>query len=332
MAEKKEKNGTFSFVLRLALSVGLLAWVFSKIDMQHTCSVIKSADMGYMLWAWVVFFLTNLIILVRWDILIRALKLKMPFWTITKWFFIGLFCNLFLPTSVGGDVVKTIGLSKQVQQKPKVFASVVLDRLCGFAGIVIVAAIMFIVGYHQIPDRSVGVSIVGMTLISLAITAVLFSHRIYSFCCRLFDRWPNLKKNIMDVHYDIVLMKGKINEGIAAIVLSCVAQVVLAYVYFVVAKALHQDVNFFYFMIFSPLICVATALPSIGGLGVREMGWAYLLSKVGVAQGVAVSISLINFVFMVLVGLIGGVMYVATFFDRRIQPDQADLGTRLKKS
>jgi uncharacterized membrane protein YbhN (UPF0104 family) len=106
----------------------------------------------------------------------------------------------------------------------------------------------------------------------------------------------------------------------------------LAYVYFIVAKALHQDINFLYFLIFSPLICVATALPSIGGLGVREMGWAYLLGKVGVAQGVAVSISLINFLFMVIVGLIGGAMYVLTFFDRRVQPHQAKSGVRQQET
>ncbi|MEK7083874.1 MAG: lysylphosphatidylglycerol synthase transmembrane domain-containing protein [Patescibacteria group bacterium] len=329
--KKETGKNVFSFLLRLALSFGLLAWIFSKIDIQHTWSVIRSADLGYMLWAGVVFFFINILILLRWDILVRALKLDMPFWTIAKWFFIGLFCNLFLPTSVGGDVVKTIGLSRQAKQKPKVFASVVLDRLCGFAGIVIVAAVMFVVGYRQIPDRAVGLSIVAMTLFSLTITAVLFSHRIYSFCCRLFDRWPKFKKSIMDVHYDIVLMKGKVGHGILAIAMSCVAQIVSAYVFFVIAKALHQDVDFFYFMIFSPLVCVATALPSIGGLGVREMGWVYLLSKVGVAQGVAVGISLINFLFMVLVGLIGGVMYVVTFFDRRVQSHQTDPGVRLQK-
>jgi uncharacterized membrane protein YbhN (UPF0104 family) len=233
---------------------------------------------------------------------------------------------------VGGDVVKTIGLARRATQKPKVFASVVLDRLTGFAGVVIVAAVMFVVGYSSIPDRSVGLSIVAMTLVSLTLTAILFSHRMYSFFCRILNRWPKAKESVMNVHYDIVLMKGKVGEGILSVLMSCLAQIILAYVYFMVAKALHQDVDFFYFMIFSPLVCVATSLPSIGGLGVREMGWAYLLAKVGVVQGVAVSISLINFIFMVGVGLIGGVMYVVTFFDRRVQPHQAELDARPKKT
>ena len=61
-----------------------------------------------------------------------------------------------------------------------------------------------------------------------------------------------------------------------------------------------------------PLICVASSVPSIGGLGVREAGTAFLLAKVGVDSGVAVSISLINFLFMVLVGLLGALIYWLT--------------------
>lgn len=326
------KKSPLSLIIRLVLSFGLLAWIFSKIDMAHTWSVIQSADLGYLAWGFCVFFIINLVILMRWYVFITAMRLEAPFKEVTKWFFVGIFCNLFLPTAVGGDVVKCIGLSKVVKEKPKLFASVVLDRLSGFAGIVVVAAIMFFVGSKHIPDRSVGGSIVVMTLVSLTITSILFSHRIYSFFCKVFNRWPSIKETFMRIHYDIALMKGKVGEGLLAILLSCLAQILLAYVCYIIAKALHQDIEFFYFLIFSPLICVATSLPSIGGLGVREMGWVYLLGKVGVAQGVSVSISLINFVFMIIVGLIGGGMYVAAFFDRRVQPHQAKSSVRGKTS
>ncbi len=329
---KKKKNNVFSLLLRLALSFGLLAWVFSKIDMNHTWEVIRSADVGLLSWAAVVFLGINFIILLRWFIVIRALDLKLSLGTVIKWFFIGLACNLFLPTSVGGDVIKTIGLSSGSKEKPKILASVVLDRLSGFAGVVIVASVMFVVGYRFIPDQSVGFSILVMMIVSLALTSVLFSHRIFSFFCRVFNRLPKIKDAVMSVHYNIVLMKEHAVAGVTSVALSVLAQIILAYCCFVIAKALHQDVDFFYFMIFSPMICVVTSLPSIGGLGVREMGWAYLLSKVGVAQGVAVSISLINFVFMVGVGLIGGVIYVVTLFNRRVQPDQARLDARPKKA
>ncbi len=332
MAKKSKTNSVISIGLPLSFSIGLLVWIFSQMDMKHICEIIRSADVWYLSWAAVVFFVINIVILVRWCLFMRALELQLPFWSVTKWFFIGLACNLLPVSQVGGDVVKTLALAGKTKQKPAVVASVVLDRLSGFAGIVVVAAVMFFVGYDQIPDPWIGGSIVLLTLGAFAVGALFFSHRIYSFFCKALGRWPAVQAKVMEVHYDIVLMKGRILEGVGGILLSCLAQMLLAYDYYLVAKAFGQDVSFSYFMIFSPLVCVVTTIPSIGGLGVREMGWKHLLPKVGVSPEIAVSISLMNFVFMLGVGLLGGLIYVVTLFTRRVQPDQAQLEPGRQKS
>ena len=123
------------------------------------------------------------------------------------------------------------------------------------------------------------------------------------------------------MHYDIALLKGahKYKEGIKGIALACLCQVIFACTYYFTAKALHQDVPLAPFLVFVPIICVVAAVPSIGGLGVREIGAAYLFAKIGIESGVAVSLSLINFLFMVMVGLVGGFIYVYTLSVGRIQ-------------
>ena len=123
----------------------------------------------------------------------------------------------------------------------------------------------------------------------------------------------------MRMHFDIMLLKDKQREGWKAIMLSCLSQVTLAFVFFLIAKALHQDIQIVYFLIFVPMICVVSSLPSIGGLGVREAGTVYLFSKIGVESGISVSMSLLLFLFMVTIGLIGGLVYVFTISSRRIQ-------------
>lgn len=321
----KEKFKTvWSFFLRFGLSAVLLAWLFSRIDYKHTLIAMKEADKAYLLAALLVFFVTCSLILWRWIILMRALDLKFNRLTSARWFFIGQFCNLFLPTSVGGDVIKALGLAKETKNKPKVFASIVLDRLTGFVGIVLVASISFFFGRKIIGDPSLIVSIVTVATISLGTAVVLFSHRIFSWACKVFSFWPKLKDGLMELHNDIILMRGKFKEFLATIGISMLAQVLLAYDFYLVAHGMHQKIAFVYFIIFSPLVCVVTALPSIGGLGVREMGWVYFLSKVGVLQGVALALSLINFVFMVIVGLVGGVWYVTSLSPGRLQHCQAD--------
>lgn len=314
----------WSFLLRFGLSAGLLAWLFSRIDYKDTWAAVKDADQGYILAAFVVFSVTCFMILWRWIILMKALHLKFKRYNSARWFFVGQLFNLVLPTSVGGDVIKGFGISKETGHKPKVFASIVLDRLTGFAGIVIVAFASFFFGRRIIGNSSLLISIVILAMLSLGLTVVLFSRRIFSWTCKVFTIWPRIKEALMLWHHDIVLMRGKQKEFIETVGISMLAQIVLAYDFYLTSLGLHQHISLVYFIIFSPLVCVVTTLPSIGGLGVREVGWVGLLSLVGVQKEVAVGLSLINFAFMVVVGLLGGMFYVATLSSRRVQYYQTD--------
>ena len=275
--------------------------------------------------AFLVFLVIHGVLLLRWRVFIKALDLKVSFLNTARYFFFGLFGNLFLPSAVGGDIIKMVGLCrKNPQQKPKVFASIILDRLAGYASIVTVAVVAFLFGHAMIGEDSLIVVIGLMAGVSCVAVLVLFNEKIYSFFCAVFNVLPRLKKVLMDIHYDIVLLKGQKAEGYKTILMGCFTQSLLAFSYFLVAKAMHQDIPLIYFFVFIPLICIVSAFPSIGGLGVREMGAAYLFSKVGVASGVAVSLSLINFLFLVVIGLLGGGFYVLTLSCGRVQCDQQD--------
>lgn len=324
---ERTKN-ILSFVGRVGFSVLLLAFLFSKIDREKTISILKTADPTYLIIAGLIFIFIHGILLVRWYIFIRALDLKAPLMDVVRFFFIGLFGNLFLPSSIGGDIIKILGLCKNSSQKPRVVASVLLDRLSGFASISLVSVCSFIFGFKLINSWSIVIPIILMAVGSVVVVLILFNEKMYSFGCRVFNAFPKVKNSLMQMHYDIALLRNRRGEGIKAILLSCLSQTILATTYYFTARALHQDISMIYFLIFVPIICVASSFPSIGGLGVREAGAAYLFSKVGVDSGIAVSLSLINFFFMVMVGLLGGLVYVVTLSSRRVQSDSSDAGLK----
>jgi uncharacterized protein (TIRG00374 family) len=305
------KNILNNFV-RFGLSAVLLWWLSTKIDFAKTASVVKSADLVYIFYALILFAVINFILISRWFVFIKALDLKVGFSTAMRYYLIGLFGNLFMPSAIGGDVIKIVGLCHGSQDKPKVVASVLVDRLSGFAGMVVVATVSFIFGFRLIADVSIALAIAAMAVVSTGIGMVLFNQTAYSFCCQIFGRFPRFKDSLMRMHYDIALLKGRQSAIYQAIGLSILSQIFLAVTFFLVSCSFHQNVPLIYFIIFIPLICVLSTVPSIGGLGVREAGAAYFLGKVGVASGVAVSISLINFLFMFLVGLFGGVYFFLT--------------------
>ncbi|MCC6758066.1 MAG: flippase-like domain-containing protein [Candidatus Omnitrophica bacterium] len=298
--------------LPFAVSAALL-WVLSKmIDFNEAIRIIKSADLKYIFYALMFFSTINLILIVRWFVFIKALELKVDFVTAVRYYLIGLLGNSILPSSVGGDVIKIVGVCAGSQDKPKVVASVLIDRLSGFAGMVLVATVSFILGFRLISNPSVILLVIGMAVASTGIATVLFNQTAYSFCCQIFGRFPKFKDALMKIHYDLALLKGRQWAGYQAILLSALSQMTLAVTYFLLAKALHQDVNFFYFIIFTPLICVVSSVPSIGGLGVRELGAAYFFGKVGMLESAASSVTFISYLFMVFIGLLGGLYFLLT--------------------
>lgn len=324
---KKTKN-FISLIFRFGLSIGLLVYVFSKIDLAKTVEVLKTADPLYIALAAIAFLVVNAILLLRWFIFIKALDLSASGKNVILHYFYGLFGNLFLPTGIGGDILKAVGLCKSSTQKPRVIASILLDRLSGFASIVIVAVLAFVFGYQYINDNTLFIPIALMGVGSIAIVTILFNESAYSFFCQIFNRLPRFKNSLMTMHYDIVLLKKshKSKEGGKAVLISCVSQMIFAFSYYLVAKALHQDIAMIYFFVFIPIICVVSFIPSIGGLGVREVGAAYLFGRIGIESGIAVSLTLINFLFMIAVGLIGGVLYVITLSTGRVQSHVPDAG------
>lgn len=314
-----------SFLLRFGLSGALLWWLFKKIDWEKTIEVLKTADLAPVALSAAVFFAIYVVLVLRWFAFIRALDLKVPFGEALKYFCIGLFGNLFLPSSIGGDAIKIYGLCKDnATQKAKVVASVLLDRLSGYAGLVLTASAAFAVGYKYVNDLSLLAMIAGLGCVWVGVMAVLFNKKLYEFFCQVLNSFPKAKQAVMQMHYDIALLHGRKNVLWQTVALSCLAQVLYAYVFYLLAQALHQEMKMVYFLIFVPLICVAASFPSIGGLGIREMGAAYLFGKVGMASGIAVSISLVNFLFMIIVGLLGGLYYVITVSSGRVQHLEPD--------
>lgn len=324
MSRTNISKNVLSFFLRIIISAGLLWFLSTKIDIPKTVAVLQSADPKFILVAALLFSVCNVVLYYRWIFFIKALDLSVSRFDVLRYYCAGLFGNLFLPSAIGGDAIKIIGLCHNSTQKPRVVASVLLDRLSGFASIVIISTGGLAVGYHYFHDRVLLMLIGLIAVVSLLVAVFLFNEKIYSFGCRIFDRLPKVKSSLMTMHYDIALLRNRKKEGMFALGLSCTSQLIFSFVWVFLARGLHQDLSVVYFPVLVPLSNIAAAVPSIGGLGAREAGVALLFTRVGMGSGVAVSMSLMNFLLMVLAGLIGGGIYVLTLSSGRVQYHSSD--------
>src|SRR5215208_2444685 len=92
---------------------------------------IKIADL---LWVAVLFSISRVAVAWRWHILLLSGGVNIRFKDSLALTFMGLFATNFLPTTIGGDVVRLVGVMQMGFDRAVSLASIAADRLIGMLG------------------------------------------------------------------------------------------------------------------------------------------------------------------------------------------------------
>lgn len=314
----------FSLLLRFGISLVLIFILFKKIDFRSTFQVIAHLDKVYFFLALVIFVIVDIFAFLRWKMLLDAQAAHFPLPRVLGSFSGGLFFNLFLPSTIGGDVARTLDLGSHAKSRSVIAASVLLDRLSGFVGLVIVAWVSLIFGNKFVGEPSVYWIVFLMGALLGIFLLVIFNNGIYTRVKGSLHK-KGLVDNIRKLHCEMYFFRSKPSVLYLNLLYSLIIQSGASVFSYFILRSLGARINIIYPLIFNPVITVITTLPvSIGGLGLRDMSSVFFYAKAGVSKDVALAQSILNFAVIVLFGLIGGLIYVSTFHHRRIQPHQAN--------
>lgn len=136
-ASQPETGSRRSFLWRLLgtlLSLGLLVYLIAAQGWQEFAQAFSRLPLGTFLLALGLMLLSRLAVSLRWFVLLRSAQVKLSFWQCLRLVFMGLFASNFLPSTVGGDLVRMAGAVSQRVDPGVGAASLVLDRLIGMAG------------------------------------------------------------------------------------------------------------------------------------------------------------------------------------------------------
>lgn len=310
-----------SLLIRLVVTSLILAVLFLKINFRLVFSTIASCDLVLFVFSFLIFLFTYYLGLFRWQILLHGLDLKPPLKKITIAFSGGLFFNLIMPSTIGGDVARTYTLFSHTKEGGKVAATVILDRLTGFLALNFIAILALVCGSRYINNQMVIISIVIMTLAFTSIAMILFSRRASKKLCSLFDFLHLHKITLlwMKVFSAISLFRQKKGLLIKAFIVSIFIQTFSVIVTYLITISLGAQAKMLYFFILVPIIGAISTLPvTIGGLGLRDASSVLFFSKIGITANIALATSLITFFFSTAVGVLGGIIYVLTLRTRRL--------------
>ncbi|TRZ93611.1 UPF0104 family protein, partial [bacterium] len=153
--------GTLKKVLAVLFRVGIsiillvLLFKFNKIDIHNLANDIKGADKLFLCTGFAIFFLVYFLGFLRWQMLLKATRIHIPLRKLISSFSGGIFFSIFLPSTIGGDVVRSADLAEHTKKAKEVVATVFLDRLSGYIGLVIVILPAIFFGKDLLHDKVV---------------------------------------------------------------------------------------------------------------------------------------------------------------------------------
>ena len=156
-------RGVILFVVKAAVSGGLLWLLFSRVDVARLWSIARTASVGWLAGALGIYLAMILASAWRWDLLLRAQRIRLGFGWLTSSYLVATFFNNFLPSNIGGDVVRVADTAPASGSKTLAATVVLVDRGMGLLGLMLVAALGATTGPRLI-DAGPGVGAIGLWL------------------------------------------------------------------------------------------------------------------------------------------------------------------------
>lgn len=299
---------------RVVVSGTLITYLLYKVDIRSIFSSLNSVNLFWLALAFSLIFVGNLISGYRWQLLLTTQDIHVPLKTLISSLLVGRFFNNFLPSTIGGDIMRVYDTSKYSKNTAVSMTVILIERLTGFLALLLIAAFALVFGFHTIGDTFLLWVLIGFFSLILLLFLGLFNATLSGQIRKIFDfrALSRIKGKIDKVYQALNLYKSKRKDLLVTFLLGLALQVAAVAHYYLIGLALGLNVSMLYFFIIIPLILLILLLPvSINGIGVRENAYVLFFAKIGVEGSISIALSWLAFAMILIIGIIGGVIYAA---------------------
>jgi uncharacterized protein (TIRG00374 family) len=306
--------------LKLAVTAGLLSWLLGRTDIEVIGEALAGAGRGWVCAAFALHFVGLLISAVRWRLLLRAQGAEVPLPFLARSLLVGTFFNNFLPSTVGGDLMRARDTAAHAGSGTGALTVVLVERASGILVLGFFAVAAPLAGALGHGGAASAASFATAALLAgFAACGLLLRPRTLAALRRIVHartasgagRGPRLalvKADRLLQTLEALAGAPKIMRTTLFLAVLLQANVILHF--WCVAKALDLSVEPGAFLLIVPVATVLLLLPvSINGIGAREAVFAFLLGRYGVPLAQALAFSWIAYGTVLGQGLLGGLVY-----------------------
>jgi hypothetical protein len=260
---------------------------------------------------------------VRLKLILSVQGISVPLRRLVTINLIGAFYNQALPSTIGGDVVRSVMLSRL--QKPgardagrvcssvTAFASVGADRTLGICGLLIMGTVALFFNSMRFDvlkriDLAQSLTyVMGLVFFAAVVACIVWG---------LIRKSENhyLKAVLERARQALLKLSGIVRNKkylACTILLSIVIQIAVIVEFYMLSKALGLNIDAFDLAVIIPVVDLVSMLPiTIGGIGLRENTLLFMGASIGVTPVPAVMLSYLYLGIKILWGLLGGLFYL----------------------
>ena len=312
--------GRRRFMLRVAGTAVSLALLFRFVPLQQLWGQLGTVSFQSWLPVLVGYICAHLIAATKWRLLINAAGAELNWPQAVRSYFTGLFSSLFLPSLVGGDVVRA-GLAMTLSRcRAGILLGSVLDRLLDVMVTTIVAgagALMIGAPLHESTRRVLWLAAFALGGVSTVVVVILW----------MLPRWrlPRaVRRRLGPIRRAQRVFVRRLPYVVMALPLVVTSQMLLIVMMAVLAEACGLHVGLAVWIFAFPLAKLLALTPAtIAGIGVREAALAVLLAPFGVASAAALAVGFMWETIVVAGAVCAGVLAWALTFRPGVLPRSA---------
>ncbi len=297
------------FFLKVGVSCVLITLILVQCNWGLTWQTIRKANLFFLVLVFVCMVGGVVISAVKWQVLLSIHGAHAPLSTLNRYYFIAVFFNNFLPSSIGGDGYRIYKTAADCGAKTPAVLAVLVERISGLWALL---ALGFIGGLFSGPLSSrlpffqlimwflgSGLVLSGIVFLVLFIASGRLAERGYS---------PG---RLLTPFGWILDYRRHPWKTIQVILLSFTFQLYVLLWMLLLSRAVGGHISIFQLAVAVMISNIAAMIPiSLNGLGLMDGSFIYIAGLLGMRYEHGVMMMIVIRVFMVFLSLIGAVFYL----------------------
>lgn len=346
-------RNTLVLLLKYGLGLGLLSLMIALywhvadengVEVGLSAVLERPVDWTALLGAAILCTISVGVTFVRWYVLVRAQDLPFAPASALRLGLVGLFFNTCMPGSVGGDVIKAVAIAREQSRRTVAVATVLLDRVIGYGGLIwlatIAGAILYAAGAYQglESSREAQAAFGGIwgTFAALAATSLVvwaamgfFSESWSARVALRLERIPRIGMAVSELWRAVWLYRRRGRSVAIALSLSLISHCGFVLTFYCAAMVLtpadEVPLLAVHFLVVPVGATGQAMVPTPSGVGGGEFVFGYLYRWVGATFVAGALAALIQRVILWALGFVGYIVFLRL---KAAQPAPATTPTR----